>query len=328
MHAPQICIYGLGAIGGLVAARLALAGYTVNAIARGETLAQVQAHGLTLHDAQGTRTVPVHAVQQPQALGVQDVVVVSVKTTALAEVARQMAPLIGPDTVVLSAMNGIPWWFLRGLQGAPAGLQLDSVDPAGAISQALPAQQVLGCVTHLSAAVPQPGHVRHVAGQRLILGRPQGALIAADQALVQMLGAAGFEVEVAPSIQAEIWYKLWGNMTMNPVSMLTRATGDQILDDPDVQDFLTRCMREAADIGARLGLPIAMSPQERHQVTRKLGAFKTSMLQDLEGHKPLELDALLRVVIEIGQQVGVDMPNLQTLMGLSRLKARNLGLYP
>lgn len=324
---PQICIYGLGAIGGLIAGRLALAGYSVNAVARGATLERVRREGLSVSDSAGTRCVGIRVEQDPAVLGVQDVVVLSVKTTALPQVAQAIAPLIGPETVVLSAMNGIPWWFLHGLQTAPAGLTLESVDPQGTLSGAIAPQQVLGCVTHLSASVPEAGHVCQVAGNRLIVGAPQGPCTQAQQAVVQMLATAGFDVAVTHSIQSEIWFKLWGNMTMNPVSLLTGGTGEQILDDVYIQDFLSRCMLEAAAIGQRIGLSIQMTPQERHQVTRKLGAFKTSMLQDVEAGKPVELDALLRVVIEIGGQVGVSMPNLEALMGLSGLKARNLGLY-
>lgn len=324
----KICIYGLGAIGGLIGVRLAQAGYPVQAIARGATLEEVRRKGLTLGDERGLHSAAIRAVEQPQELGIQDLVILSVKTTGLNAVAAHIAPLIGPQTVVLSAMNGIPWWFLHGLASAPAHLRLDSVDPAGQVSAAIPASQVLGCVTHLSAAVPAPGQVRHVAGNRLILGQPDGGHSASTEAVTGMLRQAGFEVESAPQIQAEIWFKLWGNMTMNPVSLLTGATGDRILDDAYVQSFLSRCMLEAGAIGEQLGLPISISPQERHQVTRQLGAFKTSMLQDLESAKPVELDALLGVVLEIGQQLGVARPNLEALMGLARLKASTLGLYP
>ena len=324
----KICIYGLGAIGGLMGARLAAAGHRVSAIARGETLDMVRRQGLTLSENGVDRTVPLEATDRPETLGPQDLVILSLKTSALPALAARIKPLIGSSTTVFSAMNGVPWWFLHGLKQAPAGLRLDSVDPDGVLSAAIPGAQVVGCVTHLSAAVVAPGQVRHVAGNRLIVGEPAGgADTVRARAVIDMLTQAGFDVEAARSIHQEIWFKLWGNMTVNPVSFLTQATGDQILDDSFVRTFMSRCMLEAAQIGTRIGLPIDVDPEERHVVTRKLGAFKTSMLQDLEASKPIELDALLGVVIELARQVSVETPNLDTLFGLSRLSAKNRGLY-
>ncbi len=324
----NICIYGLGAIGGLMAARLAAAGHPVKALARGATLEAVSRQGLRLQETGDERRVEITLAERPEELGPMDLVILSVKTTALASIAPQIRPLIGPHTTVLSAMNGIPWWFLHGLRDAPASLRLDSIDPQGAVSAAMPHAQVLGCVTHLSASVPAPGVVRHVAGNRLIVGEPMGGCdTPRAQAVADLLQDAGFEVDRAPSIQQEIWFKLWGNITMNPVSMLTGATGDRILDDELLRGFLSRCMVEAAQIGERIGLPITADPEDRHAVTRKLGAFKTSMLQDLEASKPVELDALVSVVIEMGRQVQLPTPNLDALLGLARVKARQLGLY-
>jgi 2-dehydropantoate 2-reductase len=324
----KICIYGLGAIGGLLGARLAAAGHAVSAVARGSTLEAVQRDGLTLRAASGEQRLAMRVFADACELGPQDLVILSVKTTALPEVAREIGPLIGPDTTVLSAMNGVPWWFLHGLKSAPQGLTLDTVDPAGVLRAAIPPERVIGSVTHLSAAVDAPGVVRHVAGNRLIVGEPcGGADTARARAVADLLTSAGFDVERAASIQQEIWFKLWGNTTMNPVSFLTAATGDAILDDEHVRHFMSRCMREASQIGALIGLPINADPEERHAVTRQLGAFKTSMLQDLEAHKPVELDALVAVVIELGQQVGVPTPNLEALFGLARLKARQERLY-
>lgn len=325
----RICIYGLGAIGGLLAARIAASGRSVSAIARGATRDAVNSGGLRWTEAGRERTVNVRATDDPRELGPQDLVILSVKTTALPEVAARIAPLIGPSTTVLSAMNGIPWWFLHGLGQAPSGLGLDRVDPAAAVSKAIAPSSVLGCVTHLSAATSAPGQVRHVAGNRLIVGEPTGGADSARALAVHdLLVRAGFEVERAASIQQEIWFKLWGNMTVNPVSLLTTATGDRLLDDELVRAHLSRCMLEASILGSRLGLPIDADPEARHAVTRKLGAFKTSMLQDLEGGRPVELDALLGVVIDLGRQLGVATPHLDTLFGLARLRASQLGLYP
>lgn len=324
----KICVYGLGAIGGLMAGRLARAGYDVSAIARGETLTQVRSQGLQI-DASGERyRVSITATDKPAELGHQDLVIISVKTTALDAVARAIAPLIGPHTVVLSAMNGIPWWFEQGLPAGAKSLNLSRLDPDGAIAAAIPRGHVIGCVTHLSATTMGPAHVKHIAGNKLIIGEAAGGGDTQRlQALASTLREGGFDTEVTASIQQEIWFKLWGNMTMNPVSFITSATGDRILADQYVRDFLSRCMVEASLVGDQIGLPIASTPEERHQVTEKLGAFKTSMLQDLEEKKRIELDALLAIVIDIARQLDVAAPNLQTLYGLSRLKAQQIHLY-
>lgn len=329
----KICIYGLGAIGGLLGARLARAGCEVSAIARGETLHQVRANGLELIEKINSETqcsrwsIEVH--EHPQKLGPQDLVILSVKTTALLDVAKHIDPLLGPETTVLSVMNGIPWWFLHGLKQAPSTLNLDLVDPNGMVSRVIAPDRVLGCVAHLSAAVHSAGIVRHVAGNRLILGEPSGgAQTARAQAVLQKLRQAGFDAEGADSIQQDIWFKLWGNMTMNPMSAITGATGDLILDDDLVRHFLSGCMLEAAEIGAKIGLPNQADPESRHAVTRQLGAFKTSMLQDVEAGKALELDALLGVVLQLARQLGVDSPNLNALFGTARLQAQVRGLYP
>ena len=327
----KICVYGLGAIGGLFAAKLAASGHSVSAVARGATLQAVRQHGLRIENAaeQGRYDVhTIHAEEDPAALGPQDVVVVAVKTTALGNIAEKIRPLMGADTTIVSAMNGIPWWFFYGLDNAPAGLKLESVDPQGRISAAIPAARVVGCVTHLAAMAPEPGVVRQIAGNALILGEPSGASTPRLQALSSAFTDAGFDTTVSNNIQREIWFKLWGNMTMNPMSAITGATGDRILDDIYVRNFLSNAMIEAAAIGAAIGLPIASAPEERHAVTRKLGAFRTSMLQDAEAGRMLELDALIAAVIEIGQQVQIATPWIESLFGVARLQARVRGLYP
>jgi len=328
----KVCIYGLGAVGGLLGARIARSGQPVGAVARGDTLAAVRLDGLRLvertPDGECTHVVPVVASDRPADLGVQDLVILTVKTTALAAVATEIAPLLGPRTTVLSAMNGVPWWFFHGLGGRVAGLRLASVDADGAIARAIPPACVLGAVTHLSSAVVSPGVVRHGFGERLIVGEPSGGASARCDAVAALLARAGFQVEVAPQIQQEIWLKLWGNMTMNPVSAITGATADRILDDPLVREFMSAAMREAARIGEAIGLAVGMTPDERHAVTRQLGAFRTSMLQDVQGGRPIELDALVGAVAEMGRQAGVPTPSIDALFGLARLFGRTRGLYP
>ncbi|MGW1027877.1 2-dehydropantoate 2-reductase [Streptomyces sp. NPDC002577] len=331
----KVCVYGLGAIGGLVAARLARAGTQVSAVARGATLAAVRERGLVLDEAGSdgtriTRTVRVEASEDPAALGPQDLVVIAVKATALDQVAGRIAPLMGPDTVLLPAMNGVPWWFFHGLDhGLGREIRLEATDPGGRISAALPAGQVLGTVLHLSASVTEPGVIRHGAGDRVILGEPLGTPSTARlDAVAAVLRKGGFDVETTSAIQREVWFKLWGNMTMNPLSAVTGATLDRILDDPEVRGFATACMREAAQVGARIGLPIDADPEQRHAVTRELGAVKTSMLQDAEAGRAIELDALVGSVAELARAVAVPTPNIDTLLGLTRLSARVRGLLP
>lgn len=324
----KVAIVGAGAIGGWMGVHLARAGAQLSVLARGETLSALQHNGLQLHQGGTLHTVAAKASSDAAALGVQDLVVISVKAPALASVAAQAGPLIGPDTVVLTAMNGVPWWFLQGFGGPVAGRALDSVDPGGAIARALPARHIIGGVVHASCSVDAPGVVRHHFGDGLIVGEPSGDLSARAQALHALLLQAGFQATLSPQIQKDIWYKLWGNMTVNPVSALTGATTDRILDDELVRGFISNVMLEAKAIGEHIGIPIAQVPEDRHAVTRKLGAFRTSMLQDVQSGKPVELDALVSAVRELGRMSGVATPFTDALLGLSRLHARSLGLYP
>jgi len=332
----KIAVVGLGAVGGFIAARLALASaagaaHTISALARGTTLHALRERGLTLRTAGQQRCVKLLATDDAHALGVQDLVVVAVKAPALAGAAATLAPLIGVETVVLPAMNGVPWWFLQ-TPSTTRQLRVDerrlaSIDPQRRIEAALPLAQVLGCVVHFACSSPQPGVVQHGFGERLIIGEPAGAASPRVEAVAKVLREAGFTVEASTDIRRDIWFKLWGNMTMNPVSALTGATCDRILDDPLVRDFALQAMAEAAAIGARIGCPIAQSGEERMAVTRQLGAFKTSMLQDAEAGRRLEIDALVTAVHEIGQRVGAATPAIGALLGLVRLMARTHGLY-
>ena len=324
----KVCIFGVGAIGGWMAAHLAKAGCAVSAVARGATLQALQSQGLTLHQGGQVIQVPMKASADPGELGVQDVVIVAVKAPALSEVAAQLAPLLGPHTVVFTAMNGVPWWFLQGFGGAVADTRLKTIDPTGSIAQAIPADHVLGGVVHASCAVDAPGVIRHHFGNGLIVGEPSGQSTARVQGWVDLLLRAGFQASVSAQIQKDIWYKLWGNMTVNPISGMTGATTDKILNDDLVRGFISTVMLEAKAIGERLGIPIDQQPEDRHAITRKLGAFKTSMLQDVEAGKSIELDALVSAVRELGQLTQVSTPFTDALLGLSRLHARGLGLYP
>ncbi len=323
----KTCIYGAGAVGGWIGARLARAGHEVSLVARGATLAALQQHGLRLQEAGQMHTEKVQASDQPEDLGPQDLVVISVKAPAMRAVAQQIAPLLGSETLVLSAMNGVPWWFFQGFGGALEGTTLQSVDPGGEIARHIPAASVLGCVVHAACSAPEPGLVIHGFGQRLIVGEPAGGVTERVLALSSTLADAGFEAPVSEQIQRDCWYKLWGNVTMNPVGALTGANIAQTLADPLVRDFCSAVMLEARDIGGRIGLPIEQSPEDRHLVTSRLGAFKTSMLQDVEAGKPVELDALVAAVRELGGLTGVATPFTDALFGLARLQAQLRGLY-
>ena len=323
----SVTIVGAGAIGGWLGARLAAQGVHVSLLARGATLASLQQHGLRLRSGDAEQRYQLPATSDAATLGVQDLVVLAVKAPALPDIARSIGPLLGPDTGVLTAMNGVPWWFFQGFGGDLAGTRLQAVDPHGELAAAIAPARVLGCVVHASCSSDAPGVVRHHFGQGLIVGEPGGGASARVNALAALLSAAGFDTTVSPQIQRDVWYKLWGNMTVNPISALTGATTDLILDDPLVRGFVSGVMLEAREIGSRIGIPISQQPEDRHAVTRKLGAFKTSMLQDLEAGKPVELDALVTVVRELGQLTGVATPLTDVLLGLARLQARFRGLY-
>jgi len=240
------------------------------------------------------------------------------------------APLMQRQTIVMPAMNGVPWWFLKTLPTAtaPADRQLASIDPDGRLAAALPLERVLGCVVHLTCTSPEPGLIRHGFGERLIVGEPAGGPSARTDAVCAALAQAGFQAEASVDIRHDIWFKLWGNMTMNPISAFTGATVDRIVGDDLVSGYCLAMMKEAAAVGTAIGCPITQSGEERIDVARKLGVFKTSMLQDVEAGKPLEIDVLLTVVREIAGHVAIATPHLDALLGLTRLFARTRGLYP
>jgi 2-dehydropantoate 2-reductase len=325
----KVCVVGAGAIGGFIGTRLARDGSSrVSALARGTTLVALRDHGWRLQQDDALVQAPLElASDDPHELGPQDLVIIALKGPALPALAPSLAPLFSAETIVLPAMNGVPWWFGAGI-AALGARPLESVDPGGRIIAAIPVERVVGCVVHASAAVAAPGISAHRAGRGLIIGEPAGGTSARVQRLSALLGGAGFEVSASAHIRYDVWYKLWGNMTMNPVSALTGATLDRVLDDELVRAFCSQAMREAAAVGARMGCDVRESAEDRYAVTRKLGAFKTSMLQDAEALRPLELDALVGAVREMGQRLGVATPSIDALFGLTRLFGRVRGLYP
>ncbi|WP_028601929.1 2-dehydropantoate 2-reductase [Ottowia thiooxydans] len=329
----KIAIYGAGAIGGWLGAGLAAQGAELSVVARGATLEALSQYGLRLRGqgADGVEletTCAVRASEDPSALGVQDLVIVSVKAPGMADVASRIAPLLGPETVVLTAMNGVPWWFLQGFGGEAQGQTLQSVDPGAVIERAIAPSHVVGCVVHASCSVDAPGVIRHHFGKGLIIGEPAGGESPRVRALAELLKQGGFDCTVSPQIQRDIWFKLWGNMTINPISAFTGATADRIMDDELVRSFVSAVMLEAREIGGKIGIHITQEPEDRHVVTRKLGAFTPSMLQDVRAGKAVEIDALVSAVRELGQITKVPTPFTDALLGLARLHARVHGLYP
>jgi 2-dehydropantoate 2-reductase len=325
----KACIVGAGAIGGFIGARLAAAGEAkVSALARGETLDALRRHGWRLQAGdERMQAVAASVSDHAEAIGEQDLVVIALKAHAMPALAPSLAPLIGRDTMVVPAMNGVPWWFMTGVRGF-GDAPVESIDPAGTVSRAIPFDRVVGCVVHASASRIEPGLVRVHQGRRLIVGEPRGGNSARCERLAALLEHAGFEVERSADIRRDIWYKLWGNMTMNPVSAVTGATADRILADRELSAFCAAAMREASAIGERVGCPIAETPEDRQRVTAKLGAFKTSMLQDVEAGRAIELDAIVGAAAEIGRRVGVATPNIDAILGLARLFGRVHGMYP
>lgn len=314
----NICVVGAGAIGGWIAARLALAGNEVSVVARDETLAAIDTLGLHITDGGETRCVAVATASDPAQLGVQDVVVLAVKAPALPGIATSLGTLIGPDTQIVPMLNGVPWWFTDD--------PLWSVDPEMTIRDALPIDRVAGCVVHASCFRSAPNHVTVKHAEKLILGDPGGGVNERIEALCTLFENAGIHCQKSDNVRRAIWYKLWGNATINPLSALTRSTADKLLEEPTVRAFMAEAMDELAAVGAAIDCPISESAEDRMAVTARLGAFKSSMLQDVEAGRPIELEALLGAPREIAHRVDVSTPQLDRIYAMTRLMAENLGL--
>ncbi len=321
-------IVGPGAVGVWMGERLAAAGWIVSALARGSTLAALRDHGLRVIEQGEIRTAPVIASDDPVALGPQDYVIVSLKAQALPEVAPRLAPLMHDETAVVSAMNGIPWWFFHRFGGALEDTRLETVYRGGRIAEALPPARVIGCVLHNSITSPEPGLSQLVGIDRLIFGEPDGTASQRVEILAEAFRAARVRTETPTDIRTPIWVKLWGNMYANPISALTGAGTADMLADEQVQALCLQMMREMATLGEGLGLPFPITPEARMDIARKLGNFRTSMLQDMDQGRPLELDPILGALVELGGKMGLTTPGLSAVYGLTRLAARMKGLYP
>jgi 2-dehydropantoate 2-reductase len=323
----KVCIVGAGAIGGFIGARLAMAGHDVGALARGATLAALRTHGWRLRQHGHLRSAPARASDRSAELGPQDLVVIAVKGQSLPDVAPRIEPLLEPHTLVLPAMNGVPWWFGRGVPALEAA-PLTSVDPGGVVSKAIAFEQVIGCAVYISASTSEPGLVEHNTGEKLVIGEPAGGASARAQRLGRALDQAGLEVVHSTDVRRHIWHKLWLNLTLNPVSAITGASTHRLLADPLVRVFCSAAMREASAVGTRIGCAIDQQPEDHHAMMLKLSSMKPSMLQDVEAGRTLELDGIVGAVREIAQRIGIATPNIDALLGVARLFASTRGLYP
>jgi len=326
----KICIYGAGAVGGLMAAWLARSGNEVSAVARGAQLEALRKEGLRVRDRSSGKmaTFSILASDDPAVLGPQDYVIVAVKAQNLTQVAAGIAPLLGPDTSIVTAMNGVPWWFFDCIKFGAGGKQrLESLDPGGGLSRAMPTQRIVGCVVHFAASTPEPGLISHNMGKKLILGQPGGANTTRVKRIANALTLAGFEIAVTGSIEKEFWVKLLGNVSFNPVSALTMTTADKLIENREIKTYMVEIMREVLAIGRAVGIDADIDPEARIDMARVLGPFKTSMLQDLEAGKRLEIDGLLAGTLEIAQKAGVKAPYTESLFGLIRARADATGQY-
>jgi len=322
----KICIFGAGAIGGLMGAKLAAKGdVDVTFIARGPHLAAMRQNGVKLISEGEERIVHPRCVESAEEAGPQDYVLVTLKAHSLPSAAKQMQPLLGPDTAIVSAVNGIPWWYFHGLGGAYEGRIVQSVDPDGQVSALLPPSRAIGCIVYPAAEVTAPGVIDHSYGDRFSLGEPDGSRSPRAQALSEALIAAGFKAPVRPKIRDELWVKLWGNMAFNPISALTTATLDVLTGDEGQRGVARAMMLEGQRVAEALGVRFAIDVDKRIAGAAEVGAHKTSMLQDLERGRPMEIEALLGAVVELADWVGEAAPISRTVLALVRARARAAG---
>ena len=323
----KIAIFGAGAIGGFLGARLAQAGVEVTFIARGPHLSAMQSDGVRLISGGRTETVRVRALAEAAAAGKQDAVIVTLKAHALPAAAPEIARLFGPETMLVTGINGVPYWYFYGLDGPWRDRRVNSVDPGGTLWDLLPPARVIGCVVYPAAEVIAPGVIEHGYGDRFSLGEPDGSRSARIEALSRCLIGAGLKAPVRPRIRDEIWVKLWGNLAFNPLSALTTATLDRLTGAADLRAIARAMMVEAQAVAEALGVRFAIDIDKRIEGAAEVGAHKTSMLQDLERGRKLEIDALLGAVVELGALTGHAMPTCRTILALIRERARRAGCY-
>ncbi|WP_439124612.1 2-dehydropantoate 2-reductase [Marivita sp.] len=323
----KICIFGAGAIGGYMGAKLAEAGADVSLVARGPHLKAMRENGLRLIEESGETTVNVTASDNAEDLGPQDYVIVTLKAHSVPPVVSKMLPLIGDNTTIVSGVNGVPWWYFHKIGGPLEGTRLETVDPGNAQWDGFGPDRVLGCVVYPAAEVIEPGVVKHIEGNRFSLGEPDGSKSDRAMALSKALAAAGLKAPVRPKIRDEIWVKLWGNLSFNPISALTHSTLDVLCTDPGTRDVARNMMLEAQEIAEKLGVKFPIDVDRRIQGGADVGAHRTSMLQDLDQGRPMEIDALVGSVKELGRVTETPTPTINTVLALIALRGRTAGLY-
>jgi 2-dehydropantoate 2-reductase len=321
----RICIFGAGAIGGYVGARLAAVGADVSLVARGPHLAALQDKGLTLIEDGTSRTFRVRATDDARSLGPQDYVLLTLKAHSVPAAVDRILPLLGADSTLVSGVNGVPWWYFHRLGGPLEGTRLASVDPGDVQWNGFGPDRVLGCVVYPAAEVTEPGTVTHVEGNRLSLGEPSGEKSERALRLSEALTAAGLKAPVRPRLRDEIWVKLWGNLSFNPISALTHATLDVLCTDPGTRAVARAMMVEAQAIAERLGVSFPIDVDRRIDAGAAVGAHRTSMLQDLQAGRPMEIEALVGSVSELGRLTGIATPTVDAVLALVRLRARMAG---
>ena len=324
----QVAVVGAGSIGAVLGAKLAATGHDVTLIARGTHLAAIRRDGLTLVDKVGKHSGNYRLVasDDPAVLSAKDLVIIGLKAHAIGAMLPRMRALIADDTVVVPAINGLPWWYFHGAGGAIEGITLRSLDPRGSMFADLAPQHILGCVVHIAAEVRAPGEVHHTNGTRIILGEPAGSITERLQRISAALDAAGFDAMRSSDIRLDVWTKLVGNLSFNPIAALTGYLMSEIVADEDVLDVIRTMMREGMQVSEHYGVCIPMTVEQRIDLARQLGAAKISMLQDLEQRRPLELDAIVGSVIELAERASIPVPTIRHVHALTRARVRALGI--
>jgi len=324
----KICVFGAGAVAGLAAARMARGGVEgLSIVARGAHLRAIQAKGLSVRDREGRWTVDIPATDNPASLGIQDVVVLGLKAHTVGAALDRIAPLVGPETVVVPTINGIPWWYFHALPGDWPKRHLDSVDPGGRIWNALGAERALGCVVYVASNIPEPGVIEHNNGRTYIVGEPDGSRSERAEQVAALFAAGGLNSPVSTDIRGEVWSKLWGNLSGNPISVLCEILCDALVRDEGLRGLVRGMMTEAHAVSKASGVAVDIDIDHRLDLFERLGPVKTSMLQDFQAGKAIELDALLGAVCELGRLGRVETPRCDAVYALTRARAAGAGCY-
>jgi 2-dehydropantoate 2-reductase len=324
----KVLIVGAGAVGAYIGARLTLIGVDVTLVARGPQLEAIRERGVQVQSRTGDFQARPKICATLAEVGPVEVVFLGVKAHSLPQLAPQLKAVLAANTTVVSTQNGVPWWFFENFAGEWNGLRLERVDPGGIISAAIDARRVIGSIVYFSTEVIAPGIIRHIEGNRISLGEPDGTRSERLRQIADALVASGLRAPITAHIRNEIWVKLLGNVAFNPLSALTGATLGQMVRDPDVSNLAREMMREAQAVAARLGLDLPISIEQRMEGAKKVGEHKTSMLQDLEAQRPLELEAIVGAIVELGQRIGVPMPHTRTIYSATKLLAECRNLAP